>query len=277
MSNYVLITGAAGGLGKAFAAECAARGWNLALTDVSEEALAPLAEGLERMYGIQTLCFPCDLTDPRARDEFWAAVQRHGLRFHFLINVAGVDVEGRFAERRLEDIHTIIRLNIESTVDTTRRILTVRNPSGLLRILTVSSLGAFYPMPHKAVYAASKRFLLDWSLALRQELSGSGVTVTVLCPGGMATNPACRQAIEAQGFFGRITTLNVGDIVGPAIDRALAGQALFIPGGINTLLYLFSRMLPASLLAAFINARWDQAREKRYTTNYQLPSASSAA
>jgi uncharacterized protein len=276
MSSYVLITGAAGGLGKAFAAECASRGWNLLLTDLSEEALAPLAGGLERMYGVQAICIACDLTDPVARDEFWAAIERRRLQFHFLINVAGVDVEGKFLERRLEEIHTVIRLNIESTVDTTRRVLAARNPSGLLRILTVSSLGAFYPMPHKAVYAASKRFLLDWSLALRQELSGSGVTITVLCPGGMPTNSACREAIEAQGFFGNLTTLNVGQVVCPAIDHALAGRALFIPGAINNLLHFFSQILPPSLLASLIGARWDQAWEKRRLADPRMSYAASA-
>ncbi len=261
MNNYALITGATGGLGKAFAAECASRGWNLALTDVSPDALASLADGLKRMYGVAVDYRACDLTDPDSRDAFWSWIERNGMAFHILVNVAGLDFEGLFRERAPAEMQTIIRLNIESTVDTTRRVLAHRSPAGTLRIVTVSSLGAFYPMPYKAVYAASKRFLLDWSLALRAELRPEGVGVTVLCPGGMPTNPECRRAIEAQGFFGRLTTCNTGDVAAQTIDAALAGRAVVIPGAANRLLGAAGGLLPPAWIAAGICARWGQVHE----------------
>jgi uncharacterized protein len=262
MANYVLVTGASGGLGMAFAAECASRGWDLALTDVSPEALAALAGGLRRLYGVRVEYRACDLTDAKDREEFWAWIGRNGMTIHLLVNVAGLDYEGLFQERAPDEMRTIIRLNIESTVDTTRRALAHRSPAGMLRIVTVSSLGAFYPMPYKAVYAASKRFLLDWSLALRAELRADGASVTVLCPGGMPTNMECRKAIEAQGFFGRMTTLNTGEVAAETIDAALAGRAVIIPGTANRLLGLLGGILPPAWIAAGICARWGQVHEK---------------
>jgi short-subunit dehydrogenase len=262
MHGYVLITGAAGGLGKAFAAECAARGWDLALTDVSPQGLSALADGLRRLHGVRAEYRTCDLTDPESRDEFWSWMDRNAMAVHLLVNVAGLDHEGLFRERTSAEIRNIIRLNVESTVDTTRRVLARRLPAGTLRIVTVSSLGAFYPMPYKAVYAASKRFLLDWSLALREELRADGVSITVLCPGGLPTNADCRRAIEAQGFFGRLTTRNTGEVAAETIDAALSGRAVVIPGAANRFLGAVGGILPPAWIAAGICARWGRVHQQ---------------
>ena len=90
MRSFVLITGATGGLGKAFAAECAARGWDLFLTDLSESRLALLAGGLSRLYNVEIKYRPCNLADPAAREEFLKSQETAGLQFHFLINNAGL-------------------------------------------------------------------------------------------------------------------------------------------------------------------------------------------
>ncbi len=262
MKSYVFISGAAGGLGKAFAAECASRGWNLFLTDVSAGDLSILTSGLVRLYNVEIIYYPCNLTDPASRDELWKIIQQRNLRFHFLINVAGVDFEGPFIERTSAELGTIIRLNIESTVDMTSRALHFRDKTRMLRIINVSSLAGYYPMPVKAIYAASKRFLLDFSLALHHELAESGVTVTVLCPAGMPTTPSAISGIFAQGFMGRITTKNVGYVAAKTIDRALSGRMVYIPGVINRILRFLGGTVPPSLVAYFIGKRWLKIRHK---------------
>ena len=262
MRSYVLITGATGGLGKAFAAECASRGWNLFLTDLSEEALETVVTGLERMYDVEVLHYAADLTDAGERESLWQHIRQLGLRFHFLLNVAGIDYEGFFNERKVDELHTILRLNIESTVEMTRRVLQYRDASQTLRIVNVSSLAAFYPMPVKAVYASSKRFLLDWSLALNQELRASDVTVTALCPAGMPSNPISIRLIDAQGFMGRVTTVNVGDVAARTIKRALAGRSVYIPGFANQMLRHLGGMVPPQLNAYFIDKRWRKSHQR---------------
>src|SRR5512142_978587 len=99
MESLVLITGATGGLGKAMAAECASRGWDLFLTDLRSDRLAILARGLERSYGVRVLHQAADLTDAASRAGLFARVAAEGLKFRALINVAGTDHEGLFLER----------------------------------------------------------------------------------------------------------------------------------------------------------------------------------
>jgi len=256
MKSSVCITGAAGGLGKAFAVECASRGWDLFLTDLSDTALASLASSLSNTYGINVAYRSCDLTDQASRTELFEYMKDSGLRFHILINIAGVDYEGLFGERTREEIRTILRLNIEANLEMTYAVMKLRDKGEIFRIINVASLAAFYPMPVKAIYAASKRFLLDFSLALREEIRPMGATVTALCPAGMPTTAACIHAINAQGFAGRITTKNVGFVAARTIDHALKGHAIYIPGAVNRLLRFFGGLLPATLVARMVGSRW---------------------
>ncbi len=267
-----LITGAAGGLGKAFAVECASRGWDLFLTDYLREPLETLAAALRNGYGVKVITHACDLTEAGARARLFEHLRAGSGRFTTLINVAGVDFEGPFFEQSGQQIQTIVRLNIEGTLAMTHAILQYRNPWMPFRIINVASLAAFYPMPVKATYAASKRFLLDFSLALREELRSLNATVTVLCPGGMPTNPECIKAIEAQGWAGLITTLDVGRVANQTLDAALAGKAVVIPGAVNRVLQTFGALVPSSLLAGFIHNRWSAVRQKRVVQG-SLPAA----
>jgi len=262
-ASLVAISGAAGGLGKAFAVECASRGYDLFLTDLAAAPLEVLARGLRGAYGVRVLTCACDLTDPAARAGLYAHLRAHSLRFWALINVAGVDYEGPFYEQSSRHIQTIIRLNIEGTLDLTHNLLAFRDPYAVFRIINVASLAAFYPMPVKATYAASKRFLLDFSLALGAELRGMGVTVTALCPAGLPTTPETLRAIEAQGWMGQITTRDVGRVANETLDAALRGRAVVIPGGINRALQICGGFLPVSLVVNLIGSRWKAAQNKR--------------
>ena len=120
MGSYVCITGATGGLGRAFAVECAERGWNLVLTDLSAEALKNLATALSVAYEVDVRYFPCDLTDNASREKLFAALRQSNLTFWGLLNVAGVDYEGPFRERTLGQIRNVVRLNIEATLEMTK-------------------------------------------------------------------------------------------------------------------------------------------------------------
>ena len=266
MSNLVFVSGATGGLGKAFAVECASRGWDLFLTDLLSERLERLAASLRHTYGVSVIHYPCDLADHEARAALFEFIRTQGITFHMLINVAGLDYEGPFNERSRDEICTIIRLNIESTLDVTHTLLGYAADDQPFRIINVSSLAAFYPMPVKATYAASKRFLLDFSLALRDELRERGATVTVLCPAGMPTTPSCIQAIEAQGLMGQLTTKDIGLVAAKTIEHALRGRAIYIPGLINQLLQLAGGLVPPISLAGLIGKRWRAAHKKRMVT-----------
>jgi short-subunit dehydrogenase len=147
MRSKVMITGATGGLGKAFAVECARRGWDLFLTDLEADRLDVLADGLRRTYGIGVVRLACDLTDPGSRSNLFDFIRSGRPRFWALINVAGGDFEGTFRERRPEQLRTILRLNIEGALEMTHAVLGWSDPGTPFRIIMVSSLAAFFPMP----------------------------------------------------------------------------------------------------------------------------------
>ncbi len=262
MKSYVCITGAAGGLGKAFALECAARGWDLYLTDINESKLALLADGLSRQQGVHVLTQACDFLEPDAMGKFWTQVRRLGIHFHMLINVAGLDFEGRFQDLSLDQLRTILRVNMESTVLMTRRVLEFRNPARHLHIINVASLAGFYPMPYKAVYAASKRFLLDFTRAIRQELAPEEVSVLALCPAGLATKVDTIASIDSQGWIGRLTTLQTGVVAARTLNRSLRGVSVFIPGWPNQILRLAAAFVPPDTMARLIQRRWSITRSK---------------
>jgi short-subunit dehydrogenase len=258
--SRVMVTGATGGLGKAFAVECASRGWDLFLTDLHLEPLEQLKSGLERAYGISALTQACDLTDPAACAQLFVRFHQEGLRFWGLINVAGTDFEGPFFEQSPQQIRTIVRLNVEGTLEMTRALLEFRDPLQTFRIINVASLAAFYPMPVKATYAASKRFLLDFSLALREEVREIGATVTALCPAGLPTTPEVIRAIDAQGWAGQATTQNIGSVANETLNAALRGKAVVIPGWTNRVIQFLSSLLPEAWVIALIARRWNKAQ-----------------
>ncbi len=263
MRSMVFITGATGGLGKAFAVECAKRGWDLYLTDLHLDRLKTLSEGLERTYGVDIIFKSGNLMDATSRQELFQDVSAAGYKFQGLINVAGLDVEGIFLERTREELRGIVRLNVEGTLEVTHCLLDRMDPMGAFWIITVSSLAAFFPIPVKATYAASKRFLLDFSLALRDEVKSRGATITVLCPAGLPTTSSAIVSIEAQGLIGQLTTRNVGHVARLTIDQALKGKTIVVPGLINQFMRRAGSLIPPVILSGLLGRRWRSARENR--------------
>ncbi len=259
MGSYIMISGATGGLGKAFAVECASRGYDLFLTDLAAGPLALLAAALQRSYGVRVRWQACDLADAEARAALFGDLEAAETRFWGVVNVAGLDHEGLFCAQARPAIRSILRLNVEGALEMMHALLALRDPGVPFRVINVASLAAFYPMPYKATYAASKRFLLDFSLALGAELAHEGVTVTALCPAGLPTTAECREAIAAQGWAGFLTTQDIGAVAAGTLDAALRGQAVYIPGVLNRLLRALGSLAPQPLVIGLIHRRWQAA------------------
>jgi short-subunit dehydrogenase len=123
-------------------------------------------------------------------------------------------------------------------------------------------------MPVKSVYAASKRFMLDFSLALGQEVAGSGVKVMVLCPAGLPTCERSINGIRRQGLAGVLTTGDAGRVAARSLDLLNAGSRLYIPGAFNRFLVFLSRLVPPTLVAAFIWRRWQRIHGRAPETRF---------
>ena len=262
----VMITGAAGGLGRALANECGRRGWNLFLTDVNEKGLRCIQRGLERQFSVTVTTRVCDLTSSDSVDEMLAVIDENNIRFDMLLNIAGVDFEGGFLGREREKVVRIVSVNDTATLRITHAILERRRPGGHFTTIFVSSLASMFPMPLKATYAASKRFLLDFATSLRQELKSQDANVLALCPGGMVTTKEAMDGITAQGFWGDVTTNPLEVVARKTLDRALAGKATYVPGGLNQALSFFGKIIPRSWVAAVVYWRWNKTQKKWLTT-----------
>lgn len=232
------------------------------LTDVNETGLRCLQRGLERQFPVTVTVKACDLTSAQSVDAMLAEVDRRALRFEMLLNIAGLDFEGDFCGRDRENVVSIVSLNDAATLRITHAVLARRNPAARFSVVFVSSLASMFPMPLKATYAASKRFLLDFALALRQELKSRNATVLAFCPGGMVTTQEAMEGIAAQGVLGDMTTNALETITRKLLNRALAGKGMYIPGGFNKTLSFLGKIVPRHWVAAAIYWRWTQTQRK---------------
>lgn len=260
MPSYLLITGAAGGLAGALAQEFARRGYPLYLSDRRPE-VAEVAQRLAVDFNIETHWQVCELSSAEERTAWFEKLAAEDTRFCGLANVAGLEFEGEFLSKSRQQIGQIIQVNIAATVDLTHAILHRRDSEKRFLLITVSSLAAYAPMPYKAVYSASKRFLLNWSLALREEIRDFG-DVLALCPAGLPTTPEIIRKNHAQGFWGRATVMPLDTVARETVRRALRGDAVYIPGALNRLLAWIELTLPTRIVTRYLAHRWQKVWEK---------------
>ena len=174
-------------------------------------------------------------------------------------NYGAADVEPAKNSGFLDRLAGIIDVNIKATMALTHLLLPELRKQEGAAVINVASLAAFYPMPAMAVYAASKSFILNFTLALRAELRDSAVRVSALCPAGMVTNRDTADQVKAQGFFGRITTWLPENVAEMAIRQALRGKAVIIPGLANRVIRLLGEAVPRRLVVNVIGKRWRSA------------------
>jgi short-subunit dehydrogenase len=182
-----VITGAAGGIGRAIAVSLARRGCHLALADVDETGMSGTAD-LVRDYRVRVTRHRLDVADRDAVANFPALIAAAHPGVDVLVNNAGVAVGGTFEQVSEEDFEWLFEINFWGVVRMTRAFLPLLRASEDARIVNLSSVFGLVAPPEHAAYAASKFAVRGFSEALRHELEGSGVGVTVIHPGGVATS-----------------------------------------------------------------------------------------
>ena len=256
LGGYTLISGATGGLGRAFVFACAKRG-NLFLTARSEQRLAALKEEVLRGYpGIEVDYYPCDLTDPRSRAALYAYIEQNGYRFSRLCNVAGVDIQKAFEKYTEEKVVFQCRVNVEATLSLTRFFLSRREKQA--EIITIGSISAVYPMPYFAVYSATKAALASFFSSLRLELKREGVKVTTVEPGGIPTRPDIIKDIEGQGLWGRLSAKPASYVAERSLIAVRKNKRILIPGFWNKVIATVPKAVPLSWRMHFIARRWSK-------------------
>ncbi|MCK4662624.1 MAG: SDR family oxidoreductase [Bacteroidales bacterium] len=187
-NKTALITGASSGIGYEFAKLLAKDNYNLILVARSEEKLNYLKNYSEAEYKISVKVIVKDLSKIASVDEIYNELVRKKIYIDILINNAGFGNFGKFSETNWQTEAEMIQLNILALTHLTKLFLKGMIERKRGKILNVASTGSFQPCPLMAVYGATKAYVLSFSEAIANELKGTGITVTALCPGPTETN-----------------------------------------------------------------------------------------
>lgn len=244
-----LITGASSGIGLELARLFAAEGHDLVLVARNAARMTALADELEAKHGVSVIVIAKDLTVQGAANEIMAELANRELLVDSLVNCAGFNVYGRFDLTDARSELDMLQVNIIALTQLTKLLLPGMMRRGSGRILNVGSTGSFAPGPFDAVYCASKAYVLSFSEALATELEGTGVTVTVLCPGATRTRFAERAQMTGTAMF-RGRTADPASVARTGYRAMKAGKRVVIPGVANALMTFSIRLSPRGLVAA---------------------------
>lgn len=244
LKDYALITGASGGIGFELCTIMASKGHNLILVARSIEKLMDMAVSLSQKYKVKVHYYQADLTSENERIDLLAKLVENSFSITILVNNAGFGDAGLFVETNWLKTNRMIQLNVAALTHLTRELLPsmIRNGSG--RILNVASIAGFMPGPLMSVYYATKSYVISFSEALNEELKGTGVRVTALCPGPVETN-----------FFNYAGASNakINKIMQPASAKSVAlygyksmmkGKTRAIHGLLNKVMVFFVNFIP---------------------------------
>jgi len=250
-----IVTGASSGIGVEIARELARRGHGVTLVARRQGPLDELASELADRHGVRAEVVTADLTDVDARTAIASALEERGLGVQVLVNNAGLSTTGpvRSADPAAEV--RMIRTDVEAVAHLCSLFVGPMADRGSGAVLNVASTAAFQPLPGQAGYAASKAFVLSYSHALRGELSGSGVGVTVLCPGPVETGFAEAAGFsqeEAEGALPRFMWVPAPDVARQAVDGLAGGKPVVIPGLANKATAASAWLTPRRLLVPLL-------------------------
>lgn len=245
-----LVTGASSGIGEELA-HCFARAkHDLVLVARTADKMQKLAKQLEEKHEIVVLVLPTDLAKPESVQRLAATLKRRRRIPDVLVNCAGVLEHKHFAQMKPADHQAIIDLNVSALTSMLSHFLPLMLKRRSGRVLNVASIAAFQPVPTLATYAASKAYVLSITESLSEEIQGSGVTMTALCPGITATRmlTAATQSNQQLSKLPGFLIGNVDDVARQGFDACMRGDVICVPGLLNRAATMASRSTPKWLL-----------------------------
>ena len=262
--NYTLITGACGGLGRAYVSECAKNKENLILTGTSAEKLSKLCDEFSSKFnGIFVRTFVCDLGDESQIENLVAKIKEEKIFINKLINNAGVMVEGGLERFTDSEINKMIMVNCAGTVSLTKKIIRERNENYRLEILTVASIASAFPIPYFAVYAGTKSFLVSVMTALSHEYKKDNIVFTTVCPGAMETNDDMKASIKSMGLGGKLSCKSTEFVARKSLKALRKKKKIITPGFFNKFLTFLSRIFSKNFASNCAGKVFKKSQTKR--------------
>jgi uncharacterized protein len=254
-----LVTGASSGIGAEIARQLASRGHGVTLVARREERLLELSSELARDHGVRAGVITADLSGREGRDRLAGELDRLELEVDVLVNNAGFGLHEDFLDGDRDRQLDMVALNCEAVVDLSSRYGRAMRRRGAGAIISIASTAAFQPLPGSATYAASKAFVLSFSEALHEELRGSGVTVTAVCPGPVRTEFA-----EVAGIGGAeantpdLFWMSAAELAADAVEATEKGKRAVVPGALNVAGSVLGRYSPRSVALPLTRRIWRQ-------------------
>lgn len=242
--STVVITGASSGIGAELARGLAGRGFPLLLVARRRERLDDLAIEVKNGYSVAAEVLPLDLSDSKGRGQLADRLCKEPIAG--LCNSAGFGTSGVFYTLPLERESEEVTLNALALMELTHAALSGMVERGAGAVLNIASIAGFQPTPYMATYSATKAFVQTFSEAVHEELHGTGVSVTCLCPGPVPTEWA--EIANAERFSIPIAQVSPHDVAEAAIDGMLAGRRSVVPGVVPKAVSVSGRFAPRSLL-----------------------------
>lgn len=244
--SWALVTGASSGIGEAIARRLAARGVPLLLAARSLDRLEALAAELAAAHGVPARAVRCDLSAPGGAEALVLATEGSGAPIDLLVNNAGFGLNGATLDLEPASVLGMLQVNVLALTELTHRLLPAMAARGRGRILNVSSTMAFLASPYFASYAASKAYVLSYSLALREEAAPRGITVTCLCPGNTRTKFAEVAGMDLPGAF---PEMRADDVAEAGIVGLEKGESMVLPNPADRAWVASTRLLPRTIPA----------------------------
>ncbi|WP_156877728.1 SDR family NAD(P)-dependent oxidoreductase [Shimazuella kribbensis] len=251
MNGTVLITGASSGIGWELALLFAEADYHVLAVARNEIKLKELQQTVQQKYGVELDYIPKDLVQPQAVDELIAELGQRSLSIDFLVNNAGFGLYGPFIKTDAKDEMDMITLNVGVLTHLTKSLIPHMMEQKRGGVLNVASTASFQPGPLMAVYYATKAYVLSFSEALANELIGTGVTVTALCPGPTATGFEKRANLGTSKLF-QSGVMDVKSVAKHGFHGFLKGKAVVIPGWKNRILASSTRFVPRNIVTKIV-------------------------
>jgi uncharacterized protein len=250
----VLITGSADGIGYQLAYIFAKHHYNLVLIDKEAKKIQLIADEFSNKFGISVKALVKDLSICTSPEEIFTELQTAGIKIDILVNNAGIGTYGVFSETDLTQELKLLQINIVSLTHLTKLFLNDMINQGSGKILNVASVAAFQPGPLMAVYFASKAYVLSFSEAIANELEGTGVTVTTLCPGPTASKFQKTAAMEESKISHVNRMMTTETVAKIGYDSLMANKTIAIPGIRNQILARSVRFAPRNIVTKIVRS-----------------------
>jgi short-subunit dehydrogenase len=258
-----LVTGASSGIGWELVKLFAEDRCNLVLVARSRKKLEQLGRDLTAAFGISVRVIVKDLATPKAPTEIAQELSSAGVPIDTLVNNAGFGVYGPFSSTDGAKELEMLQVNVVALTHLTKLFLPAMLERRSGRILNVASTAAFQPGPLMAVYYASKAYVLSFSEALSNEVFGSGVTVTALCPGPTDTEFQKEAGLESTRLFHNPFVSDARSVARAGYAGMASGKRVVIPGLANQLVAQAVRFSPRRLVTAISRSLNEQKNSEK--------------